>query len=195
MAKFTLPAGWHWAKLNDVCTIIMGQSPPGNTYRKTPNGLPFFQGKADFGLLHPIARTWCILPTRIAKPGDILLSVRAPVGPTNVADVECCIGRGLAAIRPNDQADRDFILLALKFRETALVKLGSGSTFEAIRRDDLINLEIPLPPLTEQRRIAARLNEQMAAVAQARRSAQEQLAEINRLPSALLRAAFYGDIT
>jgi type I restriction enzyme S subunit len=106
----TLPSGWQWFKLGDVCDIIAGQSPPGDTYRTSPTGLPFFQGKADFGLRHPVARAWCASPIKVAEPGDILISVRAPVGPTNVAEVRCCIGRGLAAIRPRSTVDRDFIL-------------------------------------------------------------------------------------
>ena len=189
----SLPRGWQWAKLSDVCNIIMGQSPPGHTYRKTPEGLPFFQGKADFGLRHPVARVWCIEPTRIAKPGDILLSVRAPVGPTNVADIECCIGRGLAAIQAKEQADNEYILLALKYREDVLVELGSGSTFEAIRKEDLFNLEIPLPPLEEQQRIASRLNEQLAAVESARKATGEQLQAAWELQSAYLREVFESE--
>lgn len=120
--------------------------------------------------------------------------MRAPVGPTNVADVECCIGRGLAAIRPRTKyADRDFILSALQLYESDLVKLGSGSTFQAIDRDDLEMLEIPLPPLAEQKRIAGILKEQMAAVDAARRSADAQLQAAENLPGAYLRAVFNND--
>lgn len=185
-----LPDGWCRVRLDGVCEIIAGQSPPGDTYRKLPEGVPFFQGKADFGLRHPIARSWCVSPTRVALPGDILVSVRAPVGPTNVADVECCIGRGLAAIRPQTDVDRDFIFASLKFLEKQLEKLGSGSTFGAIRINDLASLEIPLPPLAEQRRIAAILNEQMGAVERARAAAETQLEAAKTLPTAYLRAVF-----
>jgi type I restriction enzyme S subunit len=189
-----LPDGWRWVRLGEVCEIIAGQSPPGSTYRTSPEGLPFFQGKADFGKANPVARVWCVEPTKIAQPGDILISVRAPVGPTNVADVECCIGRGLAAIRCGKNADSDFILNALRHFEATLVKKGSGSTFEAINRDDLESFTIPLPPLPEQRRIAGLLREQMAAVEKARTSAEEELAAINALPAALLRRAFAGGL-
>lgn len=188
--KRKLPDGWRWVRLGEVCEIIAGQSPPGESYRKKSEGLPFFQGKADFGPRHPVARTWCIAPTKIALPGDILISVRAPVGPINIADVECCIGRGLAAIRPGNQADRDFILAVLQFYEGTLVELGSGSTFEAIRRDDLELLEIPLPPFAEQKRIAAILNEQMAAVERAKTAAESQLEAATSLPAAYLHTTF-----
>ena len=185
-----LPTGWRWAKLGEVCAIIAGQSPPGQTYRKTAEGLPFFQGKADFGIRHPNARKWCTEPNKIAEPGDILISVRAPVGPTNVADVRCCIGRGLAAIRPSEIADRDFVLAALKFYEPDLVKLGSGSTFQAINRDILESHPIPLPPLPEQRRIAAVLQEQLAAVTVARHAVEDQLEAARTIPAAFLRTTF-----
>jgi len=83
-------------KISNVCEIIMGQS-----YNKEGNGLPFYQGKVDFGKVYLLPpSTWCTEPLKIAEPNDILISVRAPVGPTNICNEKCCIGRGLAAIRP-----------------------------------------------------------------------------------------------
>jgi type I restriction enzyme S subunit len=185
-----LPPGWRWVKLGEVCEIIAGQSPPSSTYRKTPEGLPFFQGKADFGPLHPIPRVWCVKPIKIALAGDILVSVRAPVGPTNVADTTCCIGRGLAALRCGARIERDYLLAALRYIEPTLASMGSGSTFEAISRSDLESLEIPLPPLSEQRRIAGILREQMAAVERARAAARARLEAVKALPAAYLRQVF-----
>ena len=189
-----LPDGWRSVKLGEVCEIIAGQSPPGSTYLSMPEGLPFFQGKADFGKVKPVARVWCAKPIKIAQPGDILISIRAPVGPTNVADTECCIGRGLAAIRCGETADRDFILNALRNFEARLVKKGSGSTFEAINRDDLKSFEIPIPTLPEQRRIAEVLKKQMSTVEMACTAAEVELAAINALPAALFRRAFNGEL-
>ena len=77
----------------------MGQSPPGGTYNGEQNGLPFYQGRTDFGFRFPTRRIYCSAPTRYAKPGDTLVSVRAPVGDINMANEECCIGRGVAAVR------------------------------------------------------------------------------------------------
>jgi len=188
--KKRLPAGWRWVRLGEVCEIIAGQSPPGSTYRTSLEGLPFFQGKADFGLLNPVPRVWCVEPNKIALPGDILISVRAPVGPTNIADVKCCIGRGLAAIRCGGDADLEFILSALRHFESKLVGKGAGSTFEAISRDDLEQLSIPLPSLSEQRRIAGVLREQMAAIEKARAAAQARLEAVKTLPASLLRQVF-----
>ena len=186
----TLPDGWRWVKLGEVCEIIAGQSPPGATYRSTPDGIPFFQGKSDFGKISPVARVWCVMPKKIAEPGDILISIRAPVGPTNVADIRCAIGRGLAAIRCNNGVDSSFILYSLRHFEAILIASGSGSTFQAINRDDLESLQIPLPPLPEQKRIATILKEKMAAVEDARVAAQTRLETIKALPTAFLRQVF-----
>jgi type I restriction enzyme, S subunit len=189
-----LPPGWRWVKLGDICEIIAGQSPPGSTYRVTPEGPPFFQGKADFGLLNPVARVWCVEPIKIALPGDILISVRAPVGPTNVANVRCCIGRGLAAIRCTQQVDQEFLLLALRMFESKLAQRGSGSTFEAISRNDLVNFKIPIPHIDEQKRIAGVLNEKLTMVERARVAAEAQLKIISDLPAVFLRRAFKGEL-
>lgn len=141
-------------QLADVANIVMGQSPPGNTYNDQSVGLPFFQGKAEFGDVSPIAVKWCSSPTRIAEAGDILISVRAPVGPTNVAAEQCCIGRGLAAIRPfPNELDRDYLLYFFKHLEPDLSSKGQGSTFSAINKKELYGIQVPILPLSEQHRI------------------------------------------
>lgn len=151
---------WRWVELGRVTDIIMGQSPPGETYNDEGVGLPFFQGKADFGDQYPTTRKWCSAPNRVAEPGDILLSVRAPVGPTNVARERCCIGRGLAAIRANRSClDGGYLRFYFKQAEEALSRRGQGSTFSAINRAEIEALQIPLPPLSEQRRIVKILDQ------------------------------------
>ena len=82
------------ARLEEICAINMGQSPDSSTYNEDGNGLPFFQGNADFGEIYPAVRMWCSEPTKIAREKDILISVRAPIGALNIANCECCIGRG-----------------------------------------------------------------------------------------------------
>ena len=188
-----LPAGWKWTKLGKICEVILGQSPPSSTYRKIPEGLPFFQGKADFGDISPNPTTWCVEPKKVAEAGDVLISMRAPVGPTNIANTRCCIGRGLAAIRCRNEADRDFVLAGLKLYESDISGMGTGSLFNAITGKQLKEFVFPLPPLIEQKRIAALLKEQMAYVETVRMSAREQLDAINALPNALLRRAFAGN--
>lgn len=185
-----LPEGWRWVRLGDVCTVVLGQSPPSSTYRNHPEGLPFFQGKKDFGTVSPIPQVWCVKPSKIAEAGDILVSVRAPVGPTNLATVRCCIGRGLAALRCGIDIDRDFLLHNIKLHELDLASLGSGSTFSAISGSQLRSYPIPLPSLAEQQRIVARLDEQMAAAERARRAADRMAEAARTLPNALLREIF-----
>jgi type I restriction enzyme S subunit len=141
--------------LPEVAKIIMGQSPPSSSYNTKGEGLPFFQGKADFGDLYPTVRIFCTEPNKVAEAGDILISVRAPVGPTNISPTKCCIGRGLAAIRCSRAVELKYLLYFLRFYEPELVRAGSGSTFDAISRDDLENLQVPLLPVPEQQRIVA----------------------------------------
>jgi type I restriction enzyme S subunit len=138
----------------------MGQSPPGETYNTRGDGLPFFQGKAEFGDVFPIAVKWCTSPLKVAEAGDILLSVRAPVGPTNVAKSKSCIGRGLAAIRSDERLVLpSFLRYYFIAFELIISRMGAGSTFDAVGRDIIENLEVPVPPLTQQERIARILDE------------------------------------
>ena len=151
---------WPRVRLDEIAEIVMGQSPPGETYNDKGEGLPFFQGKADFGDRYPTPRKWCSVPARIAEPKDILLSVRAPVGPTNLARENCCIGRGLAAIRANPAlADQGYLRLFFKYQEPFLSQQGQGSTFTAIKRNEVSRLEVPLPSLSEQCRIVEILDQ------------------------------------
>lgn len=147
----------NYELLTDVAKVIMGQSPPSSTYNTVGQGLPFYQGKTDFGDMYPTPRVYCTEPSRIAEAGDILISVRAPVGPTNISREKSAIGRGLSVIRVGENLDRDFLLYFLRFYEPELAKAGTGSTFAAIAREDLETIKIPLPPLTEQKRIASLL--------------------------------------
>jgi type I restriction enzyme S subunit len=132
--------------LGEVAAIIMGQSPPGTTYNETGKGLPFYQGVTDFGSRYPSRRVFCTSPTRIAKQGDILLSVRAPIGQVNVASEECAIGRGLAIIRPHNPQNRIFIEFVLRAKQSVWHTLeGGGSVFGNAKRNDLECLEIVWP--------------------------------------------------
>jgi type I restriction enzyme S subunit len=160
--RFQIPKTWKWVHIEDIAYIEMGQSPSSEFYNQHHEGLPFYQGKADFGKLHPTPRYWCTSPTKLAEKGDILISVRAPVGPTNVSTETCCIGRGLTALRPYQGYERDLLLLCLKQSESELEALGAGTTFVAINRKHLATFPIPLPPLAEQHRIVAKVEELMA---------------------------------
>ena len=175
--------------LGEVATITAGQSPPSSTYNEAGIGLPFFQGKADFGESHPIVRKWCSAPRKTAEAGDILISVRAPVGPTNIAGQRCCIGRGLSAVRPDESVVlSDFVHWIIKKSQPALIAKAQGSTFAAIGQRDLKSLRIPLLPIAEQRRIVDILN-RAAKVERLRAKAAECLREF--VPALFIK--MFGD--
>ncbi|WP_025616345.1 restriction endonuclease subunit S [Cellulophaga baltica] len=146
-------------ELDSVCEIIAGQSPPSSSYNQDKVGVPFFQGKADFGRINPTVRYWCTEPKKMSVINDILFSVRAPVGSTNVNNIEASIGRGLAAIRCNKEIDLQFLLHYLRANEERIANMGTGSTFKAITIKTLKSIKIPLPPLPTQKRIASILDE------------------------------------
>ena len=150
--------GWEVKKLGEVCTILMGQSPSSDTYNDLGEGLPFFQGNADFGRIHPSVRVYCNAPIRIADVDDILISVRAPIGAINITNTKCCIGRGLAAIKHGNRIKKSFAYHALIANKDKLIALGTGSTFKSIGRIALNDLLIPIPPLTKQEKIVAELD-------------------------------------
>lgn len=146
-------------KLKDCCQIIAGQSPESKYYNTNGEGLPFFQGKADFGALYPKVRMYCSQPTKIAEKDDILLSVRAPVGPTNLSPGKVCIGRGLAAIRPDKKVGLRYLLYFFRYYETQLQRSGTGTTFKAIAQNVIKNIEVPVPSIDEQERIVSKIEE------------------------------------
>ncbi len=146
-------------KLIDCCTIIAGQSPESKYYNTDGVGIPFFQGKADFGALYPNIRTYCSQPTKIAEKDDILLSVRAPVGPTNLSPGKVCIGRGLTAIRPGNSVRLKYLLYFFRYYEAQLQRSGTGTTFKAITQNVIKNIEVPVPSLDEQEHIVAKIEE------------------------------------
>jgi type I restriction enzyme S subunit len=153
-AQVTVAVAWNFAPLSELAEITMGQSPPSSTYNTSKSGVPFLQGKAEFGPRNPLATKWCSQPAKVAAPRSVLVSVRAPVGDVNQADREYCIGRGLAAIAPGPALDADFLYFTMLTRQRYLASMGTGSTFQSINANVLRTLEIPVPPLDEQRRVA-----------------------------------------
>lgn len=184
---------WSECTLEVVCQVIMGQSPPSSTYNTDGVGLPFFQGKAEFTDLHPIVKKWCSIPKKIANKNDILLSVRAPVGSTNIADQECAIGRGLAAI--TYKYDNMFLWFYLKSIESKLENQGTGTTFKAISGTILKSQKIDLPPLVEQKAIVKKIEGLFSSLDSgiaALKKAQDQLVIYRQ---AVLKKAFEGELT
>lgn len=136
--------GTERVRLDAIAEITMGQSPSSDSYNTDGQGMPFYQGSADFSEKYVKTRMYCTAPTRVAKAGDVLMSVRAPVGTVNLTDKECCIGRGLAAIRSKKSPDyNEFLLYAFRVMEGEIASMGQGSTVLSINKDKLHGLLIP----------------------------------------------------
>ena len=132
--------------LTHLANITMGQSPESSSYNNLGRGIPFFQGKTEFEDTFVRINQYCDSPKKRAAPMDILMSVRAPVGSVNITPVECCIGRGLAAISPKDNVNVWFLFYALKIIEKEVADLGVGSTFKAINKANMDEIMLPDPP-------------------------------------------------
>ena len=137
--------------LEQLATIVMGQSPTSDSYNTEGLGVSFYQGSSEFTDKYVGDGMFCTAPTRMAKPGDVLMSVRAPVGAVNITLKDCCIGRGLAAIRSKVSAEyNEFFLYAFRTMTNVLDSMGHGSTVLAINKNDLHGLMMPNPSLSEQ---------------------------------------------
>ena len=145
-----IPQGWEVKKLKDVCRLTMGQSPKSEFYNEAGDGVAFHQGVTDFCDRFPSDRLFCTADGRIAEAGDILFSVRAPVGRMNIANKKILLGRGLSAIRHN-QGCQAFLWEQLKNRFTEVDMMGNGSIFASVTKDDMQGIELlcPSPPLIE----------------------------------------------
>ena len=143
--------------LCDVAHITMGSSPDSEYYNENGEGLPFYQGKTEFGDMYiKPAVIFCTEPVREADVNDILMSVRAPVGAVNIAQEHCCIGRGLAAIRAKSEKMTPlFLYYALKIKEDNIAALGTGSTFKAINKDVVYSIQIPASTMDDQQKFVA----------------------------------------
>jgi type I restriction enzyme S subunit len=163
-AWFDIPPSWRWVRLGTITQVLMGQSPPGESYNKTGAGIPLINGPVEF-TEGPFGRTfvnqYTTAPTNLCEEGDLLICVRgSTTGRTNIAGFRACIGRGVAAIRPffADQYVRLFI-----WRQRAsIIAMGRGIAFPSVSRQQIEELPVPLPPLAEQQRIVAKVDELMA---------------------------------
>ena len=142
------------AKIKDVVKLTMGQSPSSDSYNENGEGIPFFQGKTDFGKLMPKIRMYCSNPSKLSNVNDILISVRAPVGDVNICNVKCCIGRGLAALTTKERIlDYKYLYYVLNYKKQEINDMGTGSTFKAINKSILEEIEIPIHKLEIQQKI------------------------------------------
>ncbi len=185
----SVPEEWNISSLPSVVEIEMGSSPPSSTYNEQEEGLPFYQGNADFGHMTPKVSTWCSDPVKTAGEDDVLISIRAPVGDLNIADEHCCIGRGLAALRP-DKMNGLYLFYGLAQRSRWLSRLASGSTFKSVSSADLEKVDLPVPSLPEQRKIASVLY----AVDQAIQKTEAIIEQAKRVKRGLMQDLLTGDV-
>lgn len=143
--KREIPAGWADGVLSDIANITMGQSPAGDSYNEEGHGVVFFQGSTDFGTRSPQVRMYTTSPARMAREDDILVSVRAPVGTLNIADRDCCIGRGLASLNSKNGSAGYLYRVMADFKQIFDRRSSEGTTFGSITKDDLYGLKVLIP--------------------------------------------------
>jgi type I restriction enzyme S subunit len=168
----------YTAPLGDVCEIKMGQAPSGDTYNVKGHGLPLIAGAGDFGARYPEPTKFTSAPTKVSRQGDIILCIRATIGDRNWSDTEYCLGRGVAGLTGREKLlDQQYLWHWLGHAAPDLKLKGRGATFLQVNKADIASLEIPLPSLAEQRRIAAILNKADALRAKRR----EAIAKLDKL--------------
>ncbi len=176
--------------IGDCCEVIAGQSPEGKYYNSDGRGMPFYQGKKDFGekfLEEP--SIWTTETPKVARKSDILMSVRAPVGPVNFATQDVCIGRGLAAIRSRGPLEVDFLFYQLLHLQPKIAG-KEGAVFASINKSEIAALPIVVGPLSEQRRIVAILDEAFEGIATAKANAEKNLQNARELLTSTLATVF-----
>jgi type I restriction enzyme S subunit len=188
--KTGLPVGWELTALGKVCEVIAGQSPESKFYNTNEEGLAFYQGKKDFSDKYIGQPTkWTTKTTKEAIKNDILMSVRAPVGPVNFSIQKCCIGRGLAAIRASEKIDKEYLYnFLVKFENE--IEGNEGAVFNSINKSQIGAIPIPLPPLTQQKQIVAILDKAFAAIDTAKANAEQNLQNAKELFESYLQNVF-----
>jgi type I restriction enzyme S subunit len=147
---------WGRGPLEVVSNIIMGSSPKSKYYNESEEGPPFLQANNEFGYRSPTADRWCSNPAKRCEKGDLLMTIRGTyVGQMNLADDDYCIGRGLAAIAPGDDLNGEYLFHYLDHIESYVKSIAAGSTFDSVSSNDIESLEVRIPPLPEQRKIAS----------------------------------------
>ena len=191
-SRVKLPIGWARATLGEISLVTPGQSPPSSSYNQKQIGLPFFQGKADFGYLYPTTRYWCNEPLKTATKNDILISVRAPVGPTNLCRKTCCIGRGLSSIRVYPNIHFKYVLYHLRALEKTIDASGAGTTFKAITSKQLKSIVLNIAPYVEQKQIVTKIESLFSKIGLVSKSVESSMSHLGRLKNSTLKKAFTG---
>ncbi|MCY4069443.1 MAG: hypothetical protein OXE79_10135 [Acidimicrobiaceae bacterium] len=149
-----IPKGWSTGRLVEACSLVMGQSPKSEYYNDVGMGLPFHQGVSDFGNWFPTHTKWTTVDKRVAEPGDLLFSVRAPVGRINVAPDRLVVGRGLSAIRALDN-HQCFLLMQIKNKFVVEDSIGGGTIFNAVTKKDMESILLLKPASSVVRQFEA----------------------------------------
>ena len=194
MFLYELPANWHWSTLGNVAEIIMGQSPSGNDTTSDSSCTPLIGGANDMGELFPKITRYTKNPTKLSKPNDIIICVRATLGKPIFSDKEYCLGRGVAAIRLSSDSEKFFRYLFINF-ERYFYDNATGSTFLQISSEKLKKMPIPLPPLDEQKRIVAIIESLFGKLDAAKFIVQKILDGYELRRAAILHKAFTGELT
>ena len=189
--KRKIPKGWSAGQLSDIANITMGQSPSGDTYNENGSGTIFYQGCTDFGTRFPVPRVYTSAPTRFAKAGDILMSVRAPVGTLNIAMEDCCIGRGLAALNSKFGSQLHLLYTLSGFKQLFDVMDGNGTTFGSITKDTLFEMKVVIP----RRDQIKSFEEMVQPIEQKIRVAEQENRELAKLRDWLLPVLMNGQAT
>ena len=180
--------------LVDIADVILGQSPPSSTYNTNRVGLPFYQGKKEFGDLYPTPEKYCSEPKKIAESNDILISVRAPVGPTNFCKEKSCIGRGLAAIRSKEKVKKYYLFYYLNYFVFNLIEKSTGTTFNAISKDTLERFKVSLFSLLEQQQIIKEIESRLSICDKLEEIIKQSLNKMEYLRQSILKKAFDGKL-
>lgn len=189
--KREIPDGWSDGTLEEISNITMGQSPDGSSYNEEGDGTIFYQGSTDFGVRFPKIRMYTNAPSRYAKKGDILMSVRAPVGAMNIANNDCCIGRGLAALNSKIGSITHLYQIIKDLKAKFDVLNNGGTTFGAINKDELHSLIIVVP----DKSILEKFENKVSPIFEQQMELGYETEELQALRSYLLPLLMNGQVT
>ena len=178
--------------LGETFEIVMGQSPPSKFYNKEGKGLPFFQGKKEFESKYPRIENWTTKYNKEADKGDLLVSIRAPIGPCNIAPEKCAIGRGIAAIKASNEIESLFAFYLIKYNGQKLDSKGTGTTFKAISKTSLNSFVTNIPDKKDWGEIVSHIESKFSIIDKVEQTVEQALIKAERLRKSVLKVAFEG---
>jgi len=191
---YEVPENWEWVKLGTVSKINMGQSPKSTFVDNNPNNIPLIGGPKDMGEIFPNISRYTNKPTKLSEVGDLIITIRATLGKTNFSDRKYCLGRGVASLTPH-KTEINYLKNYFTTIEGYLYEISTGTTFSQISKQDLVDLQFPLPSLPEQERIDKKLSSMLGRLKEARELIQEARDTFEESRAAILNKAFTGELT